>query len=352
MNMFRREQKGWLGIDIGTASVKVAQLARNDSGIRVVATAQVPRSAPMHDELEGSVEAEWSAKGEIRTAIALGGRFRGHHAAVAMPMGFCDVHQVSNLAVGEADIDHEVREVIETITQCSADHLEFDIWPADPVNQQRWNVLAVARPCADRIYFDVVENGYTCHSIDGVPQALARSLNLSEHGEAIPPCAVLDWGYSQATFCLVVEGEPVYVRTLKDCSFQTALAEVAGELGITTDEAGVLLEKYGARGLNYKTEDEIVSMIADLVAEPVRHLTSELAKTLAHVGFQYRNFSPRQLLLFGGGALVGGLTRHLTRKLRLDTHVWSFDNQRDPKSTHDALFGVAMALSSLAWEEA
>jgi Tfp pilus assembly PilM family ATPase len=348
--MFRREQKGWLGIDIGTASVKVAQLARNDGEVRVLAVAQVPRSAQPPAEGEESTERLWSAKGEIRAAIAMGGQFRGRHAAATMPMGFCDVHQVGNLAVGESDIDHEVRSAIETITQCSADRLEFDIWPADLAGGQRWNVLAVARPWTDRIYYDVAENGYACHTIDGVPQALARALQVSAQGESLEPTAVLDWGFSQATFCLVADGQPIYVRVLKDCSFEAMLSEVAGELGVTLDEAGVLLEKYGARGLNSKSEDEILAMIAELVAESIRHLTSELTKTIAHVGFQYRNLTPRKLVLFGGGALVAGLPRNLSRKLRLETHAWSFDKHRPSEPTHDALFGVAMALSALAWE--
>jgi Tfp pilus assembly PilM family ATPase len=349
--MFRREQKGWLGIDIGTANVKIAQLVRSDEQMRVLATAQVPRSARLPEEGQESVESLWSASGEIRAAVAIGGGFRGRHAAAAMPMGFCDVHQVSNLAVGEADLDREIRSVIETATQCSADHLEFDIWPADLGSRERWNVLAVARPWSDRIYFDVANSGFACHTIDGVPQALARAVSLSASGDAVPPMAVLDWGFSQATFCLIAEGQPVYVRVLKDCSFQAMLSAVASELGVTLDEAGVLLEKYGARGLNFKTEDEIVSMIAAMVAEPIRHLENELAKTLAHVGYQHRQTAPRKLVLFGGGALVGGLPRHLSRKLRLETSVWSFDKRPPDAERHDALFGIAMALSALAWED-
>ena len=279
--MFRREQRGWLGIDIGTASVKVAQLVRSEDQVCVLATAQVPRWREYPVRVKHSPESLWSARGEIRAAVAIGEGFRGRQAAATMPMGFCDVHQVGNLAVEDVDIDQEVRSAIETITQYSADHLEFDIWPADLGNQQRWNVLAVARPWSDRIYRDVVESGYACHTIDGVPQALARAVGLPACGQAVPPTAVLDWGFSQATFCLVAEGQPVYVRVLKDCSFQATLAAVASELGVTLDEASQLLEKYGARGLNFKTEDEVVSLIADLIAAPVRHLEGELAKTLA-----------------------------------------------------------------------
>lgn len=349
--MLRREQKGWVGIDIGTANVKIAQLVRRDGELRVLATALVPRGARVAEVDSDSVASDLSSAGEIRTAIAVGGAFHGRHAAAVMPMSYCDVHQVGSLAMQEdTDVDQEIRSAIETITQYSADHLEFDIWPADLANQQRWNVLAVARPWSDRIYFDVVESGYSCNVIDGVPQALARAIGLTAADDAMPPTAVLDWGFSQATFCLVADGLPVYVRVLKDCSFQAALAVVAEKLGVTSDEAAVLLEKYGARGLNFKTEDEIVSMIAELVAEPLRHLEAELAKTLSHVAVQYRNYAPRKLVLFGGGALVGGLPRYFSRKTRMDTQVWSFDKHEPHTTKHDAIFGVAMALSALAWE--
>jgi Tfp pilus assembly PilM family ATPase len=59
--MLRREQKGWLGIDLGTATVKVAQLARAEGRTRVLATAQVPRSVHPQEEGEGNDEHLWSA---------------------------------------------------------------------------------------------------------------------------------------------------------------------------------------------------------------------------------------------------------------------------------------------------
>ena len=350
--MKRSRQTGWLGIDIGTASVKVAQLARDANGLHVLAQSIVPRSTH-HLEAEG--EPIWSAVGEICTAVAVERGFRGRQAAVAMPMGFCDVHRLDHLAFETGDLDSVVRGAIETITQNSADDLEFDIWPAEIGPQssdpQHWNVLAVARPWSDRVYRDVVESGYLCRTIDGVPHALARAMNLIATGEPLPPVAVLDWGFSQATLCIIADGRPVYVRSLKDCSFERTLSAIVAELGINHDEAQLLLEQHGVRGLSNKNTDEVAALVAELTAEPLRQLEQELSRTISHIGFQRRTIAPQKLYLFGGGALIKGLPRFLGRRLRLETHVWSLGPHEPDSVNHDCLFGSAMALSALAWED-
>lgn len=349
--MFRKHQKGWLGIDIGTASVKVAQLVRHGHEVRVLAQSIVSRSAQPPNE---EPEALWTAAGEVRAAVSLNSEFRGRHAATAMPMGFCDVHQVGTITPDD-DVDGLVRGAIETITQGSADHLEYDLWPteraAESGDPSKWNVLAVARPWADRIYRDVAQSGLLCHAVDGVPHVLARAVRLSGV-DPLSPVGVLDWGFSQATFCVVLQGEPVYVRSLKDCSLERALSAVSSELNVSLDEAHRLLEKYGVRGLIAKAPDEATALISELMAGPVRQLEQELTRTISHVGFQRRATSPAEIYLFGGGALIAGLTRHLTRRLHLNTHVWSLTKGHQGEAQRDCLFGAAMALSALAWEEA
>ncbi len=353
--MIRKQQTGWLGIDIGSACVKVAQLARNNDGLSVVGRAIVPRSTHVPEtDAEEAAEPVWTAVGEIRAAVSLERAFRGRQAAVSVPMGFCDVHQIENLPLDEGDADHLVREAIETITQCSAEDLEFDIWPAEiesQIGSQRWNVLAVARPWSDRVYHDIVDSGFACRTIDGLPHTLARAMSLKAGGEPLPPVGVLDWGFSQATFCVIAEGHPAYVRSLKDCSLDRTLSTIATELGVTLDEAYVLLEEHGVRGLTKNSVNDITAMIAELTAESVRHLEQELSRTFAHIGFQRRAIVPQQLYLFGGGALTAGLTGYLSRRLRIETHVWSLTNEPVENTRHDCLFGSALALSALAWEE-
>jgi type IV pilus assembly protein PilM len=351
--MFRRKRKlGWLGIDIGTAYVKVAQLVRDDEGIRVHARSIVPRSLTT---VEAEDEPVWSAVGEVRTAVVAGRNFRGREAAATMPMGFCDIHQISNPVDDDDDLDSLVRTAIESITQCSADELEFDVWSVEPgielAEAERWNVLAAARPWTDRIYRDVVESGNICHTIDGVPQALARAVSLSAHGSTTPPVAALDWGYSQATLCVVADGVPAYVRALKDCSFDRVVAAIVEELGVNRDEAQQLIEQHGVQGLNSNCADEVSALMGELMAEPLRQLESELTRTLSHVGFQRRAIAPQQLLLFGGGGTIRDVERHLSQRLRLETRAWRLGTSDEYNSNHDCLFGAALALSALAWSD-
>ena len=354
--MMRRRQTGWLGIDIGSASVKVAQLARDGAGLHVLARTIVPRSAQvLAGEEEQETEKLWSASGEIRAALALDGAFRGRQAAVAMPMGLCDVHHIENLSVEEAGLDAVVRRAIEAVTQSSADHLEFDIWPAENNSQaaaaQRWNVLAVARPWSDQVYHDVVGSRLACRTIDGLPHALARAVNLTASEHPLPPVAALDWGFGQATLCIVAEGRPVYVRCLKDCSLERTLTAIATELNVTIPEAHLLLGQHGIRRQSTETIDEVTVLVGELITEPLRQLEQELTRTISHIGFQRKAIAPQQLLLFGGGALTRGLARHLTQRLRLETHVWSLGQEHPEATKQDCLFGTALALSALAWEE-
>lgn len=351
--MFRRKrQLGWLGIDIGTAYVKVAQLVRDDDGLRVHARSIVPRS---FNTAETEDQPVWSAVGEIRTAMVAGVSFSGREAATTMPMGFCDIHQISNTITDDEDLDSVVRTAIENITQCSADELEFDLWSADPetglADAQRWNVLAAGRPWTDRIYQDVIESGNICHTIDGVPQALARAVSLSCHDSPMPPVAALDWGYSQATLCVVADGVPAYVRALKDCGFDRVIGAVVGELGVGRDEAQELIGRYGVEAINSNSGDEVSVLIGELLIEPLRNLETELARTLSHVGFQRRTIAPQQLLLFGGGGTIYGVERHLSRRMRLETHAWRLAQSDEHGLNHDCLFGTALSLSALAWSD-
>jgi Tfp pilus assembly PilM family ATPase len=351
--MFRRKrQLGWLGIDIGTSHVKVAQLVRDDEGLQVHAQSVISRSLAT---TETEDEPVWSAAGEIRTALVAGRNFKGREAAATMPMGFCDIHQIDNPVVDDEDLDSLVRTAIENITQCSAEELEFDIWSAEPESEladaQRWNVLATGRPWADRIYQDVVDSGNICRTIDGVPQALARALWLSANGTPLPPVAALDWGYSQATLCVVADGVPAYVRALKDCGFDRVVAAIVDELGVNREEAQQLIEAHGVSGLNSSSTDEVSALTAELLADPLRQLESELTRTLSHVGFQRRTIAPQQLFLFGGGGAIRGVEQHLSNRLKLETHAWRLVQPDEHSSNHECLFGTALALSALAWSD-
>ncbi len=358
--MFRREQTGWIGIDIGTATVKVAQLARRENQLRVITQSIVPRSASsLAIDTEQETGGLWSASGDLGAAVSLSHALQGKRAAVSMPMGYCDIHHVDNLVIGSDDYETIVRQAVESATQSSAEHLTFDIWPAEiPDNSTepvRWNVLAAAEAWSNQLYSDVVENKFICQRIDGLPQSLARAVNLGHPNPLDCSIAALDWGFSQATFCIVKDGRPVYARVLKDCGLQRIVTSLASGLGIHCENVFGLLEKHGLRGLLSHENDEIDEVVADLITDAAEQLERELSRTLSYLDISRKSIKPEMLYLFGGGGLMQGVAEFLTRQLNIDTRVWTLNSPHeapahDSSFGNDCLFAQALALSALAWE--
>ncbi len=357
---FRNEQIGWVGIDIGSACVKVAQLARHGDQFRVHAQAIVPRST--RSDLAGLPESEValaSVAGEIRAGCTLNESFQGRQAAATVPMNICDIHHLDAIEGSHSDLNSLVRKTIESITQASAEHLQFDIWPAelDARSKQpaRWNVLAVAQPWSDQLYRDVTHNGFACKLLDSTPHALARAVELAEPGSVSTPQAVLDWGHCQATFAIVLDHRPVYVRSLKDCGLQRTIAAISESLDLVDEESLVLLQTHGLSASNKNDRDEVSEMIFELVTAEVLHLAQEVERTLKYLGSQRRALLPRKFHLFGGGAQIPGIDHYLTDRLQVEAKVWRLCEEpvtdTSTQQVAQCLLGPALSLSALAWGE-
>jgi len=351
--MFGSKQLGWIGIDVGTATIKAAQLARDRQGLHVLGTAIVPRKSVCHKSGSHSAEA-LSCADEMRCALSLREEFRGKRVAISLPMELCEIlHIDCDLQTLTKD-PLAARRSIETLTQRSAENLQFAIWPTEVTESQPipqfTNLLAVTRSWSDRIYEDVHRNGWSCQVIDGVPHSLTRAIELLMKEDATTPVAALDWGFGQATFCVVAQHQPVYVRMLKNARLSRLLDAIAHELDLTVDEAHTMLQNYGLPDEQSSPTSESDQVLMEIIAEPLKHLEQEIQRTLAHLKMQRRTIVPQNLLLFGGGALIKGISERLTNRLHLDVEAWRMPTSPAGNGSDDCMFGTALALSALAWE--
>jgi type IV pilus assembly protein PilM len=350
-----KKQTGWIGVDVGTSHLKVVQLVRGQNGPRVAAAAIVPRSAAWNSSELTENKAESSAE-ELGTAVSLRPDLQGRKVAATLPMSLCQIHQLDPSVSRSSQPDRAVRQGIESVNQSSAKHLQFASWPAELDHEGkapvRTNVLAVPQIWSDQLCDDIALTGWSCQVVDGLPLALARAVALVHDGDARTPWAALDWGYSQATFCVVVDGQAVYVRGLKNCGLQRVLDVITKELQLSEDEALQLLQE---QGLSEAATTETSRIVAELIGEPLEQLHRELARTITHLQGQRRSIVPQGVYLFGGGATIRGLAEHLTEKLDLEHRVWQFGGS-DANGSHvdglqTCLLGPAVALSALAWEK-
>ena len=357
---------GWIGVDLGTHTVKLAQAVRTSAGIRLRHAAVIQRSSPwseLDDLAQGEPDPSWP---EIGAALECSG-FGGRNATCLLPMNVCELRGLK-IPLGN---DHERKAMIASELADDDNgrfaNADFDYWElggnqgvetADGFNV---NVISVSRPWIDQVASDCQRARLDCWAVDGTPLAMARAVGLTTPQQSGQRVLAVDWGFSNTTLCMVGKGRPLYARRLHNCCFRKCLAAIQESLGVTLDHAQHLVDVHGVLtpGANNTTvagQLEIQAAVTDAVAETADSLVAQIWRTLQFIESQRRHHHPTMLWLMGGGASVRNIGPYLSKKLELPVSIWSAptDVERDGADLgrETPLFAAAFALSALAWRDA
>jgi type IV pilus assembly protein PilM len=355
------DRSGWIGVDVGTHAVKLAQVVRDGAGVRLqrAAVIQRPTSWPDTDRL--AFEQPVSSHQEIRAARK-GGRFTGHNAVCLLPMNVC---QLRGLSVPPGD-DRERRSMISDELSPEWEEqrvaMNFDFWEleAGPAEKgqdgHNVNVLAVARPWISQLASDCRRAGLNCWAVDGVPLAMARAVSLAGGPGRGRRALAVDWGYSNTTLGIVGDGRAWYTRRVGDCPFGKALDLIAQRFGVTLDQAQHLVDAYGiVSSEDNETDRPVRAAITDAIDKVLDSLRDQVRRTLQFLETQRRHLHPVEMWLMGGGASVRNIGPWLAAELQLPVHIWSIscgDDVSPAVGNRSALFAGAAALSAMAWRAA
>ena len=350
-----KRKVGFIGIDVGTAALKVAQVARGKQGWRMIASAVVPRSQKL-DVSAGLTSTAVSSLDQLQATRSLQHGYRGRTAAAVLPMGVCDLHRLERDLSRDPNPESALRRTIETATQRSTDSLLCEFWsgPATESASAWTQALALPRSWSEQISEDIASAGWSCKAIDGLPMSIARAVNMVHANPDQKPVAALDWGNLETTLCLIENQQPTYVRTLKVPGIHQLVDDLEEALEVSSDEAQGLLERYGLAGEAVARYDQLAKLIKDMVTKSVDALESELQRSFSHFQFIRRAKSPEQLYLMGGGSLIRGLAERLTQRLDISAAQWRLTRHED-RAEHaadrsESVLATAIALSALAWE--
>lgn len=346
---------GWIGVDVGTSSVKIAQVMRHKNTWSLAASAIIPRQQAWQDDLvkEGK---SLSSSDELLAARSLQQGYNGRRVAAALPMMLCDIHRLDVDLAREANAMQLLQRTIQVATQKSVKGIQCDYWSAPAAGKQpAWSqALTVPEIWTEQICSDITEAGWSCKAIDGSPLAIARAAAMVHPQAKSAPIAVLDWGSSRATLCFVENGQPSYVRCLKGCALQDVLDLLVNELQVSELEAQSLLEDYGLTHSTAAESNEVVELVGKIIAEPISQLVEEIKRSFSHFQYLRRSNSPQFLCLQGGGGMIKQLDTHLASCLDIEVKNWQLppgsteQDSADPRS--HCLLAPAIALSALAWE--
>jgi Tfp pilus assembly PilM family ATPase len=345
-----KARKGWIGVDLGAAAIKLAQLELDGDGVRLSASAVMQRDVPDDASLR---DALWSFR-EIRAALALDRRFRGRTSACLLSVKQAGVRTLSIPAGSEAERRAMIANQLFHAVGPEMTDCEFDYWTSEPApgGQEAVGAVYVPRSTATHTAQSLARAGLCCEVLDGLPLALARAAQLRAAGEIT---AVVDWAHTQSLLAIVRQGRPLFVRTLRDCGYRRMLRAVTEQLELSSHDAQQLLSRYGVAGIDPPQDDkaaEMSGLLSQLVAEPLLLMEQELIRTLDHLRMHRPALSPNRMLLCGGGATVRRMDTLLSLRLDLPVDTWRL-SRPDAEPTTPAgiepLLASAAALSALAW---
>lgn len=364
MRTHRTRQKGWIGVDLGTCAVKIAQVEK--VGPRYCLGAALVVSRPEQEVTgvaAGLAVAEPVPPGPDLSAWTRRVRpelrrdFAGRHAACVLSLDRAELRPM-NLPPGSpperrAMIAAELQESYEAPLEGRV----FDYWDtrgaetAPGSHLENVNVLCLAEAEAAEAAATLGRLGLRCEVIDGLPTALARAVAMVQPDIAEPVAAV-DWGARNATLCLVHQGTAVYTRQLRGCGYAALPSAVQRALGLPAGDAQQLLCTYGVVDPSAPRDPraEVQDVLTDIVAEPVAALVAEIQRTLAYPELHRAALLPSRLWLFGGGATVRNIAPYLRAKIGLPVQPWRLEGPSGRRASEGVLVGPAAALSALAWE--
>jgi len=352
---------GWIGIDLETRTLRLAQVKRLRNGLRIVASAVVPRIRTVNGEGDAVAKhSEWTSQ-QLQAALSLHAGFAGRTAACVLPMCLADLNVLSLPPGGIVERRAMVAHELSSMFAQDEREREFSFWnwnSATTLNasdMEDVNVLSVPRKLVSRVADNFSAARLTCKVIDGLPFALARAVELASAPGLTAPVGAVDWGFACATFCVVSGGKPLFTRHLRHCGASLLVKAVSDELSLSEDEAVQVLLAYGLpdhEGEDHKRR-EIQEVIAEVAGHHLNEMSEELKRTISYLQMQYPGILPKQLCFFGDGATVKGVTPFLSEKVGIPTDVWRLPHSeyraREASQDHPALLGTAVALSTLAW---
>jgi type IV pilus assembly protein PilM len=357
------QRLGWIGVDVGTQAVKLAQVVRDGASVRLHRAAVIQRPAAWSGDDSLGHNQPITSQPEIRAALECG-RFSGRNAICALPMNVCHLRSLNVPPGSDAERRTIIADELAEDWSELGNSVEFDFWEMNAAHGDKnsdacnVNVLAASRLWIGQVWGDCRRAGMDCWAIDGLPLAMARAVHLAGGLGGGRRALTVDWGFSNTTLCIVGDERALYSRRITDCAFGRVLEGIMQRFDVTLDEAQHLAESEGISTTSdqQSSERDVAQAITEAAAPALDELVRQIGRTLQFTEMQRRHLQPAGIWLLGGGASLKNVAAYLSDALSLPVDIVTLAPESDPiacaAGNRSAVFGNAAALSALAWRAA
>jgi len=305
-----------IGIDVGSRSIKAAQLRTSNGRHHIAALSMSPRAKPA-----GEIDRQEIL--DLRGVLRRQG-FCGNKIILAAPeekllRGTLELPS----KMSGAPVAQVARVELSRMHDAAPDSFEMICWelPAQSKSKSMTQAIAVGCPHdAANAFLDVFEEcGFNVRALDVRSAAAARAcMPLT-----VPPptvTTILDLGWNSTKLLLVCGDKLTYDTFLTTNCMAKLIVTLGQESGIAEESAYQIVSTVGF--VNDSETNEFGQEFAELIRKKLtRHFDAvleELKAPFAYASRQYPGGQIERLLLIGGGGRISGLGQYLEAALGIE----------------------------------
>lgn len=304
-----------IGVDLGSSSIKLAQLKKTKKGavLENFAFLPTPQTALNNGNIVDSF-----LLGEAIGAAHKSNGFRIKNACIGMWGTSSIVKKITMPRVEDKALAQQIRYEAQQYLPFDMEQisLEYHILPFSASDNEIDVLLVAGQNQFISEYIEVMTYaGLKCSIIDVNAIALANIFEFN-HGKLSEPVALFNFGASSTQLVVLFQGEILFARDIPVGGFNFT-NEISKNMGITLEEAETLKisQTNQAEPIPENTK-EYMNMAMDFVTEEVRNSIDFYS---ASVG----NFPISRVFYSGGASLTEGLIEHLSTNLKLPFEVFN-----------------------------
>lgn len=309
---------GAVGIDIGSAAIKVVELsadgANGNGATRAAASAPTPAGVIEEGRIKDA-----QAVGRALRELVQGAGIRTRRAVTAVNGQVALMREVRMPQLPPEEMRQAARFEVERYLPYPIAEVTFDTVVVGDTREGaaaggKLDVLVVAaRTDVLRQHTAALQAaGLEPAVVEVEPLAVARAVAGRAAPDQVTACVHLG---SAVTMILVIEGEaPRVIRTVAFGTTQL-LEAAAARLGATGEAPEVLQARLASAGSGD------VPGLREAIDESLSSLVTEIRRSLEYYGGRYRAVTPERVVVTGGGAALPGMTASLSSALDLQVEL-------------------------------
>ncbi len=350
---FTKMLPGWIGLDVGSDSIKMAQVHKKGDEWELMNFKILPHV--LNTKQDNLVSTAITTLSNSPDGFSL---FSGKKIASALSMSQLEIQQMDIPDGSESEIKSMIQQNLIEQNNLISDR-EFLSWKNNfcfglQEGMTQRTVISVEKKEVVRLANFIQKKSCQCEIMNVIPVALSRALEISGTDTTQESVAVFDWGSNSPIFTIVSCGKPIFTRQFNNCGYSNLINILCNNMGLTVRESEQILQSY--QDDNSEDESDILKKtINELIAAPIKLLSREFGRTLKFIHQQKKEFIPSRLVLFGKGAAICNSSSLFQNMTEMESEPWTlagnFQNSTEVPNPLHAQLGPAIALSSMAYQK-